>query len=147
MEISPQTRQISAAETIDLRWEVLRPGYPRETATFAGDEDAVHLGVYLDEHLAGVASLYDVPPPDGSATERCWQLRGMATSPRARGAGCGEALLLACENTARDAGCESLWCNARRIAVGFYEKHGWEVYSEEFDIPSVGPHFRMRRKL
>jgi hypothetical protein len=45
------TRQISQEEIIPLRHEVLRPGKPRETAIFAGDElpTTTHWGA-LDEH-------------------------------------------------------------------------------------------------
>ena len=33
--------------------------------------------------------------------------------------------------------------NARTGAVPFYHTHGWTTLGEEFDIPTVGPHFRM----
>jgi GNAT superfamily N-acetyltransferase len=141
------SRRISADETIELRWEVLRPGFPRETAVFPGDDQAIHLGVFQNGQLAGVASLFDAGYPGEETSGRWLQLRGMATAPDARGSGCGRELLSACEAAAREEGVSRLWCNARRIAVGFYEKHGWEITSEEFDIPSVGPHFRMRREL
>ena len=38
----------------------------------------------------------------------------------------------------------SLWCNARLHAVGFYERQGWKVEGDEFDVPDIGPHFVMR---
>jgi len=31
--------------------------------------------------------------------------------------------------------------------VEFYRKHGWEIVSAVFDIPTAGPHFKMVRKL
>lgn len=141
------SRRITAEETIDLRWEVLRPGFPRETAVFPGDEQAIHLGVFQEDRLVGVASLYDAAYPGEESDDHWLQLRGMATAPDARGSGCGRELLVACETAAREVGISSLWCNARRVAVGFYEKHGWKITSQEFDIPSVGPHFRMQRVL
>jgi GNAT superfamily N-acetyltransferase len=71
----------------------------------------------------------------------------MATLPEVRGSGCGRALLEACVAAAEGEGCPLLWCNARVGAVDFYRKHGWEVCSDVFDIPTAGPHFRMRRRL
>ena len=38
---------------------------------------------------------------------------------------------------------ESMWCDARLRAVGFYKRLGWEVVSEAYDVPQVGPHHRM----
>jgi L-Ala-D/L-Glu epimerase len=146
---SLKVRRISAADTVEIRWAVLRPGFPRETAIFPGDEDArtIHLGVFLGSVLVGVASMYEVEPPEGIPPGRSWQLRGMATAPDARGLGCGQELLKACEAEAREAGCDLVWCNARQTAVGFYQQAGWEVTGAEFDIPTVGPHFRMVRHL
>ncbi len=39
-----------------------------------------------------------------------------------------------------------VWCNARVVAVPFYAKQGWEIVSEVFDIPTVGPHRAMLRR-
>ncbi len=72
-----------------------------------------------------------------------WQLRGMATLPEVQGAGFGKALLDACVTAARKNGAALLWCNARTSAAAFYSKNGWEIVGGEFDIPTVGPHFRM----
>lgn len=143
-------RPISAAETIEVRWPVLRPGYPRESAIFAGDDDqgTRHLGAF-DENgtLVGVASIYPVPMPGKESVANAWQLRGMATLPAVRGAGHGGKLVAACVESARAAGGHLLWCNARTSAATFYQKHGWEILGAEFEIPSVGPHYRMWRAL
>jgi GNAT superfamily N-acetyltransferase len=138
-------RRITAAETIPVRWPVLRPGFPRESAVFAGDEapDTVHLGAFEGDKLVGVASIYLAPLPERPGTVPAWQLRGMATLPEARGAGFGKKLLEACVAHAAERNAAMLWCNARTSAAPFYRKHGWMILGGEFDIPTVGPHFRM----
>ena len=35
---------------------------------------------------------------------------------------------------------EIFWCNARVTAFGFYEKMGFTILGEAFDIPNLGPH-------
>ena len=35
---------------------------------------------------------------------------------------------------------EILWCNARTTAFEFYEKMGFTIVGDEFDIPNLGPH-------
>jgi len=138
-------RAISAAETIEIRWAVLRPGFPRESAVFAGDELATtrHFGAFDGGRLVGVASIYAAPMPERAAAAAARQLRGMATLPEVRGAGFGRALLDACIADAAENGAALLWCNARTSAVALYRKHGWATLGDEFDIPTVGPHFRM----
>jgi GNAT superfamily N-acetyltransferase len=141
----PEIRLISAGETVAVRWPVLRPGFPRETAEFPGDTEppTFHLGVFVEGRLVGVASVYDAPCPDVAGAIHPCQLRGMATLPEVRGSGCGRALLAACVKKAHERGCDLLWCNARVSAADFYARAGWEVIGAEFDIPTVGPHFRM----
>jgi len=138
-------RTISASETIAVRWPVLRPGFPRESAVFAGDELATtrHFGAFDGDRLVGVASLYLATLPEQPDIAPAWQLRGMATLPEVRGRGFGVALLAACVAHARRENATLLWCNARTGAAPFYRKHGWTIVGDEFDIPTVGPHFRM----
>lgn len=138
-------RQISAAETIAVRWPVLRPGFARETAVFDGDEapGTLHFGAFDGDNLAGVASIYLAPFPVQPEVSPTFQLRGMATLPEVRGAGFGKALLSACVAAAQENGAALIWCNARTSAADFYAKNGWRIVGDEFDIPTVGPHFRM----
>jgi GNAT superfamily N-acetyltransferase len=138
-------RQIPASETISIRWLILRSGFPRETAIFDGDEAPTtqHFGGFIEERLEGVTSIYQVPCPDRPDAPRAWQLRGMATLPEVRGLGVGKALLAACESAVRNAGDSLLWCNARTSAIEFYARLGWSISSDEFNIPTVGPHRRM----
>lgn len=138
-------RAIAAAETIAVRWPVLRPGFPRESAIFDGDDLATtaHFGAFDDGRLVGVASLFLAPMPGRPEAIPALQLRGMATLPEVRGRGFGRELLEACVAHAQERAAALLWCNARTGAAPFYERHGWEKCSGEFDIPTVGPHFRM----
>jgi L-Ala-D/L-Glu epimerase len=150
LDVPAMVRLISAADTLPIRWLILRPGFPRETAIFPGDELAttMHFGSFAaTDSLVGVASIYSAAMPEQPEIQKAWQLRGMATLPEVRGSGHGRDLVAACVEAAQNAGGEIIWCNARVVAHAFYAKHGWETMGPEFDIPTVGPHFRMWRRL
>jgi GNAT superfamily N-acetyltransferase len=140
-------RPVTAAEIRPLRQRVLRPNQPESAAVFPGDDDATttHLGAFRVGRLVGIASLYAEPRRGGPASAAGWRLRGMATAPDARRQGVGRALVEACLRLVADTGGGELWCNARTPAVGFYAGAGFEVASEEFDVPGIGPHVVMRR--
>lgn len=146
-----KVREITAAQTLPLRAEVLRPGRPVESAIFAGDEDKQnrHFGVFADERLVGVASLFRSPLPEAARNEADfkggveWQLRGMAVEPSLQKTGLGKAVLCSCVDFVHSQPDSILWCNARSSAVGFYLANGFETRGEEFVIPDVGPHFVM----
>ncbi len=140
---------ISDAETIAVRWPVLRPEFARETAVFDGDDapDTLHFGAFDRGALVGVASIYRATFPAQPDVPHAMQLRGMATLPEVRGRGFGDALLATCVAAAREKGATRIWCNARTSAADFYVRRGWRIIGGEFDIPTVGPHFRMWREL
>lgn len=140
------TREARLGEIVDLRHRILRGGLPRETAIFAGDDapTTVHLAACAGERIVGCASLH----LNQHAGEPAWQLRGMAVEEGYRGAGVGRMLLDHAERVVRQRnGSLLLWCNAREHARGFYEKHGWVVRSDVFDVPTAGPHIRMAKRL
>jgi GNAT superfamily N-acetyltransferase len=140
--------RVAAADVRPLRGLVLRPGVPPETLVYAGDDapDALHVAASDGERIVGIASLCREPAP-GRPQVSGWRLRGMATMPEARGAGIGARLLRECFRHVRDGGGGLLWCNARVVALGFYDKLGLAREGEEFDIPGIGPHYVMSRWL
>jgi GNAT superfamily N-acetyltransferase len=159
MNLSPRitTRRITARDTLPLRHEVLRPGLPRETAIFAGDDDpgTTHWGAFDGQgRILAVATLMRSPKPQAGsspATTGGWQVRGMASAPGVRGQGYGSAVLRAaieharrqCQTEGASAAHAPVWCNARVAAVPFYVAHGFATQGDEFDIPGVGPHYVM----
>jgi GNAT superfamily N-acetyltransferase len=138
-------RRAELAEVIDLRHAVLRAGLPREAAVFPGDDAATsrHYGAFRDGELLCCATLH-ASEWEG---EPAFQLRGMATSSRARRAGLGRRVMEWIEQDLRqDGGPVLLWCNARVPALEFYEAMGWRAVSEAFVIPTAGPHVRMVKR-
>lgn len=143
-KIGVQIRRVTLDEILDLRHRLLRQGLPREAAIFDGDrsEQAAHFGAFDDGALVGCATLH------GSKWENnpAWQLRGMAVTESHQKRGVGRQLLRFIDSESVNAGDERrLWCNARVPAAPFYEKLGWVVVSEVFEIPTAGPHVRMLR--
>lgn len=143
-------RPATIDEIYELRFAVLRPKQTPIKLHFPGDEDSPpntwHFGAFAPHPprvlacLTLFASEWEQKP--------AIQLRGMAVAEEARGTGLGRKLLQTAEwavrenPTARD---WRWWCNARTPAIGFYEKLGWKVASEEFLIEGVGPHKKMVR--
>jgi predicted GNAT family N-acyltransferase len=137
---------------INLRHRLLRAGMPFETAQFPGDDDTStqHIGVFYpwlpDENapLVSCASFM----LNTYKEEPAWQLRGMCTDTRHQGHGFGGKLLNCAETAIVESSKVCLfWCNARVPAIPFYERHGWVVDSEVFDIPTAGPHRKMFKRF
>lgn|SRR5690606_39037396 len=136
-------REISAKETLALRHEILRPGSAISACIFEGDEapSTRHFGAIDDEsNIVGIVSVYRKGCP-AIPLENVYQLRAMATSPRCRGQGVGRLLLRAVENYLEDVEASVIWANARSAAIGFYQKAGYRLASEEFMIDGLGPHY------
>ncbi len=112
------------------------------------DELAAHepsgsmaVGAYDGDALVGVGLI----GPDGDPG--AWRIRGMATEPAARGRGAGSAILAALIDHAVANGATRIWCNARIGARSLYERAGLGAVSEEFEVPKIGPHYVMERRL
>ena len=150
-----ELRPIPAEETRQLRKRVLRPAQPVDELDYPGDEapDTRHLGAYLDGELVGTASVYREPmpgtdaPQPGADAPAAWRLRGMATLESVRRTGVGQSLLEACIAHAIANGGTHLWCNARSPARPFYQALGFQTEGEEFELPEIGPHYRMWRSI
>ncbi len=142
-----EVRSITAADTRPLRQAVLRPHQTIDELVFPGEEDPVagHLGVFDDEELIGVVSIF--PEPREAGDDGGWRIRGMATAPAWRRRGVGAALLTAALAHVVAAGGTSVWCSARTPAVGFYERFGFGTVGDEYDVPDIGPHYLMERSI
>lgn len=140
-------RRVTAAATRPLRRAVLRPHQEEAALVYDGDDDpaTLHLAAVMDDALVGVCCI----APDRTSmpsTSDVWRVRGMAVVPEVRGRGIGTALLAGLLDHARTEGAELVWCNARVRAVSLYERAGFAVVGEVFDIPDIGPHLRMQRR-
>jgi GNAT superfamily N-acetyltransferase len=158
--VSIRTEVVDVDVVRPLQRAVLRPGLPPEAASYPEDElpDTLHVAAYDDAgRVAGVATyfpqVYPGPFSDDSGSltpaeaTAAWRLRGMASDPERRGAGFGAAVLARGLAEIRERGGRWLWCNARTSAVPFYERHGLTVVGAEFEVPHIGPHFRMLTRL
>ena len=146
MEIdSLQIGPVDVEEIVNLRHAVLRAGLARETAYFPGDRDSgtVHLAA---RHGQAVVACATVLVNQWEGRPAC-QLRGMAVDPAYQRHGIGKEILREVERIAAENGVKIVWANARAPAAEFYRKNGWEIVSEQFEIPTAGPHFKMVRKL
>ena len=141
-------RYITPNETKDLRHLVLREGKPRSSSDMEGDQlkSTKHIGAFIDSRCVGVLSLF-LSKTDKLPNVPQYQLRGMAVHPEFQKKEIGKNLVLFSENELRKKDVEVLWCNAREVAVGFYKKLNYEVISDAFHIPDIGPHYIMVKKL
>ncbi len=150
----PVAERVPATAVVPLRTAVLRPGWTDRLATYPEDADAstVHLAAFRDGAVVSVGTVYPEAPPDAHrgavpdaawAPGAAWRLRGMASAPDVRGAGYGAAVLSGVLGAVADARGGFLWCNARLVAVPFYERAGMQTVGDEFDIPEIGPHYVM----
>ena len=133
--------------TLDLRSRVLRNGKPLAECSFPTDqvEGVFHLAYYDGENIATIATFF--PNNYKGNIIVGYQLRGMATDNPYLGKGYGKQLIQFAVEYIKNTNAQYIWCNSRSSAIKFYQKLGFELLSEEFDIAGVGPHYEMMLKL
>jgi GNAT superfamily N-acetyltransferase len=134
--------QITPELTRQLRHQVLWPHIEHvEDCVIDIDqrEDAIHLGCYDDERLVSIGSLFRMSSPKLPHGFQ-YRLRAMATDPAYHGKHAGFALVSEAKSILRHMGADVLWCDARLRAVGFYEKLGFRLLDEIYEVPRIGPH-------
>lgn len=133
---------IKAEETLDLRSRVLRPGQNLGLCRYAEDNlsSTFHFGVLIENRIVCNGTFMQQAYEAFPKARLAYRLRGMATDPAFQGQGLGSSLLRKAEHELKIRKCDLLWFNARVSAEIFYQKLGFDVIDNIFDIPTIGPH-------
>jgi len=115
---------ITLDEALPIRHCVLWPNKSLSFCKVDGDETANHYGVYLNNALISVASVY--------IKGKVAKLRKFATLEGFQRRGAGTQLINHIIAELKIAGIETFWCDARTTALGFYQKFGMAVQGAEF---------------
>jgi predicted GNAT family N-acyltransferase len=139
--ISRVTSEEDIGAALDLRREVFveEQDVPEDLELDGLDDEATHFLARRDGEPVGTARLRDYG--DGVA-----KVERVAVREPHRGEGWGERLMAAVEAHAREAGYERVRLAAQVPVVGFYERLGYEVASEEFVDAGI-PHRSMEKRL
>jgi predicted GNAT family N-acyltransferase len=126
---------------VSLRMKILREPLGLSFTTEDLDKEKVDilLCAYDDDIMVGCCILTKI-------NDDTCQLRQMAVSPAMQKNGLGRSLLDFSEKVAYDSGFRNMMMHARKTAVGFYQKQGYEIEGEEFEEVTL-PHFEMYKRL
>lgn len=109
--------QIPPYLTWKIRHGVMYPDLDFQLAILPDDDDGIHLGLFDDDVLITVVSLF--------RKENSMRFRKFATRLEYQGKGYGSEVLRYLINYSENEGCNHIWCNARQSASAFYEKFGF----------------------
>nr|WP_231841407.1 GNAT family N-acetyltransferase [Amphibacillus xylanus] len=100
------------------------PDKPFDYIKVNGDDTAIHYGLFRDNKLISVISLF--------LSDKEAQFRKFATLEEEQGKGFGSQLLNYTLEQARLFGAERVWCNARSNKNTFYQKFGLKETASRF---------------
>lgn len=126
---------------VELRNEILRKplGLVFDPEELARENEDILIAAFEEDKMLGCCLLTKVD-------NQCVRLRQMAVQNNLQGKGIGSAMMNYAENVARDAGYNKVIMDARKTAIGFYEKLGYKVTSNEFEEITIH-HLIMEKKL
>ena len=128
-------------QMVHLRNEILRRplGLQFTPEELELEKEEILIGAFEEEKMLGCCMLI-VEAPNSV------RLRQMAVLNNLQGKGIGRALMQFAENIARDRGFQKITMHARKTAVGFYEKLGYNISGKEFEEVTI-PHYIMEKML
>ena len=128
-------------QMVKLRDDILRKplGLGFSPQELEKEKDNMLIGAFEDDDMLGCCMLVEENP-------ETVRLRQMAVLNDLQGKGIGRALMNFAENLGRDRGYKIMSMHARKNVVGFYEKMGYKVTSDEFTEITI-PHYVMEKKL
>jgi len=128
-------------QMVKLREEVLRKplGLSFDTEELEKEKNEILIAAFDEEDIIGCCILSDI----GMQKIR---LRQMAVHDSVQGKGIGASIMSFAENLAKDKGYKYMVMHARDTAIGFYEKFGYKVKSDEFEEVGLSHHI-MEKEL
>lgn len=128
-------------QALILRQKILRAplGLDINDEDLSSENGHLHFGLFDDTNI--LACVIAVPLEQGKV-----KIRQMAVSEKLQGTGLGSKLFENCLKELKEKGFKKVELNARKTAVGFYKKRGFQIEGEEFIEVSI-PHFKMTRTL
>jgi GNAT superfamily N-acetyltransferase len=133
---------ISTNETRKLRFEVLWPHKEKMEACVLPTDDLTttfHIGVKENNEIKSVGTFLKEINPTFDF-QRQYRLRAMATDKKEQGKNFGKKLIQFAVEELQKKGIELLWCDARKIAIQFYEAIGFKSIGDYYEIPIIGQH-------
>lgn len=126
---------------VELRTEVLRKplGLHFSQEYLENEKDTILIGGFEDEKIIACCLLRKL-------SEDVIQLQQMAVAPELQKHHIGSELIAFAEEQALQAGFSKLFMHARKTAIGFYQKLGYEIIGDEFEEVNI-PHFMMKKDL
>ena len=126
---------------LELRNELLREplGLNIYDEDLEQEKNDIHLGAFRKKELVGTLILKIL-------NEQKLKMRQVAVKKSLQGNNIGTKLVKYAENYAVKNGYQIIKLNARKTAVPFYEKLGYEKIGDEFMEVSI-PHFKMQKSL
>lgn len=128
-------------KALELRFRVLRQplGLQFTTAELKKDKADIHFGLFEGNKIVACLIL--------SENEKGrMKMRQVAVEQNMQGKGYGKELSQAAEDYALQLGFNTMFCNARKSAVPFYERLGYNIVSDEFSEIGL-PHYIMEKRL
>ena len=143
-----QVKQIQAIDCYPIRQQVL---WQHKAIAECGididsQEGAFHLGAFLNEELVCIASFFKQKNPQFNHAKQ-YRLRAMATLPIAQKKGTAKSLVEFAVQKLQSEHQDLLWCDARIVATGFYNKLGFSTKGTAYEIPIIGTHYLMYKQL
>ncbi len=129
------------AESLVLRDLVLREplGLEFYAEDIATEYTSIHLGVFNHTFLIGVLV---IKPIDESSAK----VRQVAMHPDYQNQGLGSKLSTTAESVCKQRGYTFIELHARKTAVEFYKKQGYDIEGSEFEEVGI-PHYKMTKHL
>jgi ribosomal protein S18 acetylase RimI-like enzyme len=142
MEIRSPKTTTEWEEYYDLRYRILREPWkqPRGSERNEGDATGMHFGLYKTNQLLGILRL--------DAMEKgISQIRFMAVETSYQGKGIGENLMLFAEKISKNRGDKKIILHAREVALGFYEKLGYQLVNKSHLLFDEIQHYLMEKSI
>ena len=125
----------------NLRWRILRQPWNQPVSSEKDDKEnqSIHIIACINEKIVGCGRGHL-----NSQTET--QIRYMAVEKGFQGKGIGTQILKALEKKLTKKGAKSIILNARKNAVLFYQKLGYEIVEKSQTMFGEIEHFKMKKE-
>lgn len=140
---------ISPEETYSLRLEMLWPHFDKKEdcgLSIDKDDGTFHVGAFDKGRIVSIATFLK-EKNDVFGDEHQYRLRAMASLPLARGKGFGKRVIDLGKKEMVMKGATLLWCDARKSALDFYNKIGFTMIGDFYNVPKIGLHKLMYYRI